>query len=245
MTDVWTMALILARTASFIALFPPWAGRNLPQLVKVGLAVALTVFWMGSVPLTANLPSNWFSICVTAAREVLVGGVLAQVLGLSLVPARIAGTYIAQEMGLTFAALTSPIDNQASDPVSQIFEATTLALFFVLDGHHFVFRVLDASWTTAPCGGGWPTLIWARCATAATGSVEVGLAIAASIGVVLAIVSFWLALTTRVAPQMHVFAWGASIRIVVGLIALLVFLPELLLACGRALMSRQAMFLLN
>jgi flagellar biosynthesis protein FliR len=45
------------------------------------------------------------------------------------------------------------------------------------------------------------------------------------------------------APQMHVFTWGMPLRIVVGLAAMVVYLPELILACSRSILSRQGSFL--
>jgi flagellar biosynthetic protein FliR len=247
MNDVWSGVLILMRTASFIAAFPPWAGRQLPQTVKVGLAVTLSIFWTlqpASGPLPAA-PEGFAAIAIVAVREIMIGVVMAQVIGLVLVPPRIAGSYVAQEMGLTFAALTSPMDQHPSDPIAQIFEAVALCLFFTMDAHHFVFRILETSFHTAPVGSSWPTPLWARCAMASTGAVEVGLLIAASVAVLLLIVTIWMALATRMAPQMHLFAWGQSVRIIVGLLALLVYLPDLLLACASTLMSRQAEFLIQ
>ena len=247
MNDVWLTILVFIRTASFIALFPPWAGRALPQTVKVGMAMALTVFWTaGDIASAKSIsPDGLMDLVILGIRETVIGAVLAQVVGLVLVPPRIAGAYVAQEMGLTFAALTSPVDQHPTDVVAQVFEAIALCLFFVLDGHHFVLRVLDASWRSAPCGAAWPTPIWARSALAAAGSVETGLAIAASVGVLMMVVTVWLALASRMAPQMHLFAWGMSVRVLIGLGALLVYLPELLLACSRSILSRQGLFLLR
>lgn len=243
MTMVWITVLMLVRTAAFIALFPPWAGRSLPQSVKVGFAVALTWFWAGDSSPTGAPPDGWFAMAAGAIRETIVGGLMAQVVGLALIPPRIAGAYIAQEMGLTFAALASPVDQHPTDPIAQILEAVSLVLFFVLDGHHFVLRMLDASWRVAPCGTTWPSPLWARCAVVASTSVEAGLAMAASVGVIMLVVTVWMALAAKVSPQMHLFAWGMSARILIGLIALVVYLPELILVCCRALLSRQGTFL--
>ncbi len=210
MNDLWGLTLILMRTASLIAAFPPWAGRSLPQTVKVGLAVVLTAFW-GLEPASGSLPAapgDLTGIVIICFREVLLGVVMGQVMGLVLVPPRIAGSYVAQEMGLTFAALASPIDQHPSDPIAQIFDAIALCLFFVVDAHHHVFRILHMSFQTAPSGSAWPIPLWARCATASTGAVEVGLMIAASVAILLLVVTVWMALATRMAPQLHLMTWA-------------------------------------
>jgi flagellar biosynthetic protein FliR len=243
---LWLQILSLVRISAFIAVFPPWVG-TVPKTVKIGLALALTVFW---APVSAGIgnavaPDGFTGLAFSSIREGIIGAVMAQVVGLVLVPPKIAGAYIAQEMGLTFAAMVSPMDQQPTDPIAQIFEAISLALFFVLDGHHFVMRVIDASWRSTPIGTAWPAPLWIRSATAAIGTVEAGLAIAASVGVLMLIVTVWLALSTRMVAQMHLFSWGAPARVLVGLVAMLIYLPEILMACARSVLSQQARFLLQ
>ena len=70
MNDVWNGVLILMRTASFIAAFPPWAGRQLPQTVKVGLAVTLSIFW-ALQPIDGPLPAapdGFGAIAIVSSR---------------------------------------------------------------------------------------------------------------------------------------------------------------------------------
>ena len=103
--EVWALAftLILVRVATFVALLPVFGGKNLPRLVKIGLSVALAAMWLGTyqtAPMAPFLRSadniHWLSFAVAVGREVVLGAILGYAFGLLLLPARIAGSYIAR-----------------------------------------------------------------------------------------------------------------------------------------------------
>lgn len=114
--------LLLFRVAAFVAFLPPFFGRNVPQTVKVGLAVGLTLLWIPQqvaiaapeLAWTVGPEPRWGALGYLVIRETLFGIGLAWLLGLALVPVRIGGSYVAQEMGLTLGAITSSTDQQAS-----------------------------------------------------------------------------------------------------------------------------------
>ncbi|MCP4098861.1 MAG: flagellar biosynthetic protein FliR, partial [Planctomycetaceae bacterium] len=43
--QLFNFILILARVSAFVGFLPIFAQRQLPHLVKAGLAMSLTVFW--------------------------------------------------------------------------------------------------------------------------------------------------------------------------------------------------------
>ena len=57
------------------------------------------------------------------AREATLGASMGWILGMVLVPVRIAGAYVAQEMGLTIATLTSSTGEGNSNVLSEILDA--------------------------------------------------------------------------------------------------------------------------
>ncbi len=76
---------------------------------------------------------------------------LAWLFSLCLVPVRIAGAWIAQEMGLTLGGLSSPMDQQPSNVISHdALEAFSIILFFVLDLHHIMLYSLGQSFSIRP-----------------------------------------------------------------------------------------------
>ena len=236
--------LVLFRCAAFVAFLPPVAGRNIPKTVKVGLAVALTVVIaprfvdvFTATELSFGLPQHgsWLKISWLAARETLLGISLAWLFGLCLVPGRIAGAYIAQEMGLTMAQLTSATDDQQSNIVSQGFEALGVILFFGLNLHHAMFLMLGSSFSTRPITKAWDMPSWDLVMYVITKVEHQGFLIIAPIGILMFIVSVTLLVTMRTAPQFNFMTYGMTLRLAVGLGAMVLFFPDIFTAMQRFL----------
>ncbi|MGD9856720.1 MAG: flagellar biosynthetic protein FliR, partial [Planctomycetaceae bacterium] len=210
---------------------PPTSGRNLPNSVKVGLSAALALFFgmpTGGEPYPwlAHAADAWPAFALLAIRETLYGIGLALCFGLVLMPARIAGSYIAQEMGLTIATLTGPSDDQQTSIVGVILETIAALLFFVMDLHLAVIAFLDASFRRFPAGTASWDLSPGWVLHYVSGSIEAGLLIAAPVGVVLMLTLIGSLILMRSVPQFNLFSIGMSVRVVAGLAALLIFAPE-------------------
>lgn len=231
-------ALVLFRCAAFVAFLPPVAGRSIPNTVKIGLAVALTVVlaprFAGvtaiQLQLTATGPSAWLSLGWLAARETILGASLAWLFGLCLVPGRIAGAWIAQEMGLTMAQLTSATDDQQSNIISQGFEALGVLLFFGLNIHHAMFAMLGSSFVSRPSGREWSMPSWDLVMYLITKVEHQGFLIIAPVGILMFVVSVTLLVTMRTAPQFNFMAYGMTLRLIVGLGGMVLFFPDIFVA---------------
>lgn len=231
---VVSFTLMLARVGTFLTLVPLLGGRNVPRLVKVGLALALTVLWFGSWP---TLPSPslmapgtgapWLRYALALGREAVLGAVFGFAFGLLLVPARIAGEYLAQEMGLTLGNLTDPTAEHPSAVVTQIFEMLSILLFLGLDGHHILLATLHSTFARFPLGGALPGVPVAALVQETAAAQEWGLLLAAPVGVCLFLTTLVLALMARVAPSLNIFSIGFALRLGVGLAALFLLLPDL------------------
>lgn len=231
---VISTALLLLRTASFVAFARPWADRVVPPTVKIGLAVGLTVLWApahfsagyAAAVDVLHCESSWLRLSWLAGREVLVGIGLGWLVSLMFTSLRVAGAYIAQEMGLTLGALASPTDQQPSSVVSQLLETVGTLLFFSVGAHHAVLRLFGRVLELAPIGGpqtlphpGW-LLSWIRLAE------RTGFELAAPIGVGLFLVTILLAVIMRLSPQFNLLTFGTSVRLLAGLGLLALLLPD-------------------
>lgn len=221
--------LVFLRISSFVAFVPPFTGKGLPNTVKIGLAFALTLLWLPTAKVDAGVATSLTlpGMGILGAFEVLTGLGLAACLGMFLVPMKVAGSYITQEMGLEFASQASLVESQEQTIISQILEAIGTLLFFAVGLDHFLMRVLGRSFDLQPVGGQWlrPNGEWVISAFGRMS--EFGIQMAAPIGAVLFLTSLTLMLVARWAPQVNMFTVGFQIRLLAGLTALIVFLPEL------------------
>jgi len=221
--------LVFLRVSSFVAFVPPFTGKGLPNTVKIGLAFALTLLWLPTahvdpaVSTAVTLPG----MAILGTFEVLTGLGLAACLGMFLVPMKVAGSYITQEMGLEFASQASLVEAQEQTIISQILEVLGTLLFFAVGLDHFLMRVLGRSFELQPVGSPWlrPNGEWIISAFGRMS--EFGIQMAAPIGTVLFLTSLVLLIVARWAPQVNMFTVGFQIRLLAGMTALIVFLPEL------------------
>ncbi|GAB5440164.1 MAG: flagellar biosynthetic protein FliR [Fuerstiella sp.] len=228
--------LILFRCAAFVAFLPPVAGKNIPQPVKIGLAVALALAlaprFAGDTALqlmaTVRGENGWLMLAWLAGRETMLGIAIAWLFGLCLVPVRIAGAWVAQEMGLTMAQMASAADDQQSNVVSQGFEALGILLFFGLNLHHAMFLTLSSSFATRPVARNWSMPDWDQVLFAVTRVEHQGFLAIAPIGILMFVVTMTLLVTMRTAPQFNFMTYGMSLRLAVGVGGLVLFLPDVI-----------------
>ncbi len=229
--------LILFRVSAFIAFLPPLNGQGIPSTVKIGLSVAITYMlasrYAHGIALTLYLTDTgtgaWLRLAFLGIRETALGIGLAWMLSLCLVPVRIAGAWVAQEMGLTLGGLSSPMDQQPSNVISTALEAGSIILFFVLDLHHIMFYSLGQSFAMRPAASAWSMPSWDTVVWSVTHSVDDGFMIVAPIALLLFVISLTILVTMRAAPQFNFMSYGMSLRLIAGLGGLIVFLPEI---CG-------------
>lgn len=232
-TAIFTYGLALVRVATFIAVFPLFSGRNLPNTVKIGLAVILSGVWyIAGLPSTCVTPGPdgaWGSLFVwvmAATRETLLGGALAFGAGLFLLPMQFAGAFIGQEMGLSMGSQADPTGQGSSTVVNQIFFTLGMLLFFTFDLHHSLLRLLHLSFFTRPIGTEFTMPSAAMVLGGVSDTLSAGLLLSGPIvgGLFIGLVA--LMTIARTAQQLNMFTIGFPLRLAIGLIAAVVFLPE-------------------
>ncbi len=230
MMDAWLLGyiLVLARVASFVGFLPVFGRRQLPMAVKAGLAVALTVFWSGSsVTATVRTPEEMALATGTLAllREIASGIALAMLAGWILVPIRIAGAWIGQELGLQMGQLLDPTGTESVSEMAALFEVFGLILFFLLDLHHWALWLLHWSWLFLGSETGLLALPVGEITQVVGKLEEYGLLIAAPVAIALAVINFAVLYLNKASPSLNLFSVGAPLRLLSGLTCLVLFWP--------------------
>jgi flagellar biosynthetic protein FliR len=139
----------------------------------------------------------------------------------------VAGEFITQEIGLSFASEVTMSSDGSGGPLTVILDLFATLLFFGLNVHHLFLTVLDSSFLNFPVGQPFQMPMFDLVGEAASAQ-EWGLVLAAPVVVCLFLTTVVLALLTRAAPQLNIYTVGFPLRLIVGMVALLVFLPQLL-----------------
>lgn len=228
--------MILARVASFVAAFPLFSRRQLPQMVKVGLATALAVFWYGEIEsrfvgVDRDLTSlNSFMAILLIVKESVIGIVLGMLMGALFWPAKIAGSYVGQELGLSLASISDPGSQDSSTLLTRIFESFAVLVFFGINMHHFLILGLDASFDWFYTGVGIFDFPTEHIASMINDSSDYGLLICGPMLLVSMLVTCALAFLNRAAPSLNLFSVGMPLRAGLGIFLLLLFTPILFTA---------------
>ncbi|MCY2992587.1 MAG: flagellar biosynthetic protein FliR [Planctomycetota bacterium] len=233
-TTLFTFLLILARVGAFATALPLLGGRSSSHLAKASLILSLTVFWFAGLSgdptgVFQRLPSQtqWLAFALAIGREVLVGAVLGYALGLFVVPFRIAGEFIGQEMGISLGGVADPTQNRVGPAIGQLFELLGVLILFSLDVHHVFFAALHSTFARWPLGELTFPVPVAPFLRAIAETQQWGLLLAAPVGVCLFITSIFLALMARAAPQLNILSVGFALRLAVGLVAVYMLLPDM------------------
>lgn len=207
--DVVLFILVLARVSVFVAFFPLFSKRQLPAQVKAGLATALSIFWLADaqnvLPEISYDRVGSILFLLLVVKEICIGILLSLILGLFFWPARIAGSYVAQELGLSLASISDPGSQDSSTLVSRIFEAFSMLVFFALNLHHFIILTIHLSFNQALTQVGLLRLPTEELALALNRTSDYGLLIVAPSLVMLMLVTLVLAFLNRAAPALNSF----------------------------------------
>ena len=224
--------MVITRVSAFIAFYPLFSQKQLPSLVKAGMACALSIFWTiqlhnsdaFSIELTRLHSSNMYGILMIA-REATIGVIMAIAMGAFFWPAKIAGSYVGQEMGLSMASISDPGSQDSSTLLSRIFETLAILLFFALNIHHFVILVINHSFAYSS-GLHHPTrLPTEQYLVLLTSTNDRGLLIVAPLLIGALLVTLAVVFLTRAAPTLNLFSIGMPIRVGLGIFCLLIFSP--------------------
>jgi flagellar biosynthetic protein FliR len=232
--------LVLTRVGTFVAVMPLFSGRGTPRIVRVGLAMALAVFWVTTlqVPqgldrLMAPVASSWVLIALTMMREMVLGAIVGLSFALFLAPARIAGEFVAQQVGLGQSLVLGPAGDAPTGPLTAIFETLAGLVFLELNMHHVILVVLHASFAKFPLGGTTFPIESAGVLLHGVASAEaMGVMLAGPLGLCMFLITVVLALMARVAPQLNIYSIGFTLQTAGAIVFTIFLLPDMIQLMG-------------
>jgi flagellar biosynthetic protein FliR len=216
-----------ARAAGFVLLAPPFNSRAVPAPVKGALALALSVLL--STQIAPGLPeptAGWLT--VTAVTEVVIGAALGFVVQVLFTAVQLAGDLIDVTGGFSLQPAYDPLSMTQNQAVGRLHYLLATTLLFTSGGHLLIVRGFATSYQGLPVGGSVPTDQIAHVLVTAFAMMFLAaLQIAGPMVAVLLLADVALALLSRAAPQLNIFAIGFPVKIMLTLTLLGLTFPLL------------------
>ncbi|WP_028110176.1 flagellar biosynthetic protein FliR [Ferrimonas futtsuensis] len=218
----WLRALLwpLIRISSMLMVMVTIGGSSTPARVRMALSVAITAAVAPVLPPPPPIELLSAQAVLVTAQEILIGVAAGFVSLLVLNTFILAGQIIGMQTSLGFASMVDPSNGQQVPLVGQLFLLLSTLIFFLVDGHLLMIRMMVASFSTLPVGQGlvpdnfmelakWGSLMFAGALT-----------LALSAATALLMINFSFGVMTRAAPQLNIFAIGFPITMLSGLLIL-------------------------
>jgi flagellar biosynthetic protein FliR len=196
---------------------------NLPSRARLTIALVLTAILLPShqkayiVDLTALAPA-----LTLLMQEIVIGAVLGLTARLAISALQVAGSVVAQQLGLGFVTAIDPTQNQQGMLVGNFLTLLGIMLVFATNMHHLVIAAMNDSYTIfqpgeMPLVGDAAQHIVRIVATA----FRIGIQLSAPFLVFGLLFNLGLGILSRLMPQMQVFFIGLPLSILLGFLLLL------------------------
>jgi flagellar biosynthetic protein FliR len=201
-----------------VMLLPGFGESNIPTRVKLSIALLLTliILPLHRTAYTVDL-NSMTSLGVLMVHEIIIGIVLGATARVTLSALSVAGSVIAQQLGLGFVTAVDPTQGQQGQIIGNFLTILGLTLLFATDSHYLVIAALSDSYRIFAPGDLMPSGDVASLATTAfAASFKLGLQLSAPFLVFGLVFNIGLGVLARLMPQMQVYFVGVPLSIIAG-----------------------------
>lgn len=220
--------LASCRTAGVI-FFNPIFGRNsVPNIMKVGLSLAMALYAVFNIGTTQVINYSVIEFVGAMLQGFVIGFVIGFIMSMFLSVFQLGGQTIDMQMGLSMASMYDPATKANVSVTGNILTSMYILIFFVSNAHLALFTVIIQSFQMIPVGFG-------------TVSDRVGVyfielmyyiflyAVQLSLPIIVTeiIAEFAVGILMRLVPNINVFVINIQIKVFIGLIVIFTLIPTL------------------
>ncbi|MBC3764987.1 flagellar biosynthetic protein FliR [Neptunicella marina] len=221
------LLLPFMRISGLFAAMVGLSAKTIPAPVKAFLTLFLSLLIM---PMVKPVPvDELLSVAtfVLVIQQLIIGVAIGFISMMVLNTFVLSGQIVAMQTGLGFASIVDPVNGINVPAVGQFYLILATLIFWALDGHLAMIRMIVLSFDAFPVGAGWwdpenykKIAHWGSWMF--IGAVTLSLAPIVS----LLIVNLAFGVMTKAAPQLNVFTIGFSIAQIMGLIIIWITLDN-------------------
>jgi flagellar biosynthetic protein FliR len=228
--QTWIIGLLwpLTRVLGVIATAPIFSHMAVPNRVKLGLGIMLTLIIMPTLPPLPQFEIFSFQGLLILIQQLVIGLAIGFSMRLVFSAVDLAGQLIGMSMGLGFATFYDPQSQGQSAAVNQFLVLLTMLIFLSLDGHLMIVTAIANSFISMPIALGGGGINPMKIAMWGETIFSAGLLLALPAVTALLITNMALGILTRTAPQLNLFGIGFPVTLSVGFVVLALALPSML-----------------
>jgi len=222
--------LAFGRIGTMVMLLPGVGELSVPMRMRLTVALVLTAVLLPLHQRAYTIDLETLGpVLLLFGQEMLIGALLGLTARLAISALQIAGTVVAQQLGLGFVTTIDPTQNQQGVLVGNFLTVLGVTLIFATDLHHLVIAALNDSYTLFHPGETPLTGDMAHHVTRVVAAAfRIGIQLSAPFLVFGLLFNLGLGVLSRLMPQMQVFFIGLPLSIMLGLALLLLVLGAMM-----------------
>lgn len=213
------MLLPFMRISGMLATMVGLSAKTVPTTVRALLTLFITLIILPVIPPVPVAEIFSVSTFVLVIQQLIIGISLGFISTMVLNTFVLAGQVVAMQTGLGFASIVDPVNGINVPAVGQFYLILATLLFWALDGHLAMIRMVVMSFTAFPVEEAWLQPEQFREIAHWAGWMFIS-AVTLSLApiVSLLIVNLAFGVMTKAAPQLNIFSLGFSIAQIMGLV---------------------------
>jgi len=221
--------LVLIRLTAFLVASPLFSLRNIPNTVKIGLGLGLSIILFPQVSGQGfSVPDGLISLIGIVICETVTGLTAGMAGSFVFGALRVAGQYLDLHIGFAAAQLFDPMSSEQNTLIANFFHMLGVVLLFSLDSHHILIMGLSKSFQVLPLGSLIVTKnVVMKLVQVFLIMVTYALRIALPVISVLFLFDMALGFISKAIPQFNVLMVGFPLKIYVGVLAAALVVPVL------------------
>lgn len=222
----WGFATLLVsiRLSVLFVAAPVFASVPVPATARIILVMTLAVGLALGVTPPPELLSG-FALAGAALGELIIGAAFAVGLFAGFGAFQFGGRLLDFQIGFGMANLVDIATRSSGPLLGTLLLSLGVLVFFTVDGHLVLLRMLKLSLERIPPGSSVLDLDFAALVAQFSACFVFGLALVAPVVLALFLVDTGMAFMSRTMPQMNVFLIALALKAVVGLVLLAITLP--------------------
>jgi flagellar biosynthetic protein FliR len=214
--------LVFARIGAMVMLMPGLGESDIPVRIKLAIALLLTLIILPLHRQAYQIDMQSItSLLVLMMHEIFIGILLGATARVTLAALQVAGSVIAQQMGLGFVTSVDPTQGEQGVLVGNFLTMLGVTLIFATDTDHLVIAALNDSYAIFSPGETMSSGdVAALAARAFAAAFRIGLQLSAPFLVFGLVFNIGLGVLARLMPQMQVYFVGVPLSIFAGFLIL-------------------------